>query len=96
MSGPRRHRPNAEFWVLPYRTHPDGERLANEALPRVTYLTNAIRQEGANAVAAVTDPLTRDELVAALVVACAMIQPHVPMQRHRLLNWITLPDEATA
>lgn len=96
MEPPVSSAPHKHMWVLPYRTHPDGERLANEALPRATYLTNAIRSEGANAVAAVTDGLTRDELIALTVVLAALAPPHVPTQRPGLLNWITLPAKATA
>jgi hypothetical protein len=72
--------------VLP---HPDGDRLAEVAIGRAQRLACTVRDDGAYEVARITDPLSRDELVALCVALAAM----VPLDRSaaELLAWIDEP-----
>ena len=69
--------------------HPDGDRLADEAVQRAQRLACAVRDDGAYEVARITDPLARDELVALCVALAAMVPVDQPVSR--LLAWIDQP-----
>jgi len=74
--------------------HQDGDRLVEEALPRALELAGSIRDEGHEAVAAVTDPLDRDELVALAVALAAMVDVDAPASD--LLSWTDEPEPSRA
>ncbi|GAA2022408.1 hypothetical protein WDZ16_13020 [Pseudokineococcus marinus] len=65
--------------------HPDGEQLLEEAMPRALALAGAVRDEGVEGVAAVTDRLERDELVALAVALAALVDVDAPASD--LLAW---------
>lgn len=72
--------------------HPDGERLAVEAVRRGQRLACAVRDDGAWEVARITDALTRDELVALAVALAAMVPVDQPASG--LLAWLDEPAAA--
>jgi hypothetical protein len=55
--------------------HPDGQRLARDAVHHATTLVRTIRAYGRHAVALATDSRDRDELVAIVTVLAAMCPP---------------------
>ncbi|ROP45932.1 hypothetical protein [Pseudokineococcus lusitanus] len=74
--------------------HPDGEQLLQDAIPRALTLAGSIRDEGHEAVAAVTADLTRDELVALAVALAAMVDVDAPASD--LLAWVDEPEPTPA
>lgn len=69
--------------------HPDGERLAEEAVRVAQRLACAIRDDGAYEVARITDPLSREQLVALAVALAAMVPLDRPVAD--LLAWVDGP-----
>lgn len=55
------------------RAHPQGHRMVPPALNRALALVGIVRDEDANAVARIIDPLTWEELAALVVVLAALV-----------------------
>jgi hypothetical protein len=63
-----------------------GGQAAAMAVPRAAALVCAVRDEGAESLAEVLDPLTRDQLYAVAVTLAAMVDPDQPVGD--LLGWV--------
>lgn len=63
-----------------------GGQAAAMAVPRAAALVCAVRDEGAESLAEVLDPLTRDQLYAVAVTLAAMVDPDQPVDD--LLGWV--------
>lgn len=64
---------NQQTYVYPTRAHPHGARLVGPAVPRATALVSIVRDEDANAVARIIDPLSWEQMAALVVVLAAMV-----------------------
>lgn len=74
--------------------HPDGERLAVQAVPRALKLIQIVREEGAYDVAQLTDPMPREELLALAVVLAGMVD--IEKSVKELLAWLEPVGAETA
>lgn len=99
MSNPtRRARPKLVEYVdgihTPVTRASDDPKLALASLNRAMNMIVVVRDEGADSVAAILDPLDRQELYGLIAVLAALAPDDV--SHHQLLSWLTHPDEATA
>jgi hypothetical protein len=71
--GSRKGSTQREPYVYPSRAHPRGSRLVPPAVQRATALVTIVRDEDANAVARIIDPLSWEQMAALVVVLAAMV-----------------------
>lgn len=93
MTGSRAGKPttrtNAHY---PTRAHPHGARFVQPALVRAQALVQIVRDEDANAVARILDPLTWEQIAAVVVVLATLTPDDVPVGK--LTAWVHQPHPA--